>query len=595
MARFSEQFVQQVQQATDIIELVGQYVALKRRGKEFLGLCPFHDDRKPSMNVSPAKQIFKCFACGAGGDVFKFLMLYEKYSFPEAVQALAERAHIPIPTDQAPQAQTTQQGLSKNDLIKVTSFAAEFFHRQLRTPEGKNALDYAYKRGFNDEAIDRFCLGYSPDSWETLLRAAQARGFSEEQIVEAGLAIRRENNSGCYDRFRNRLMFPILDVAANVIAFGGRALASEERAKYLNSPETILFDKSSQLFGLNWARQEIVSSGTAVVVEGYLDVLMPMQAGVGNLVATLGTALTDRHVRLLSRYAKEAVLIFDADQAGAMAAERALEIFLAQQLHVRVATIPEGKDPCDYCLAEGPDAIKSLIEKAPDALQYVWDQRFQQYRQAGENLADRKRVVEEFLRLVASSQAYGAIDELRQGQLAQHIGHMLNIPSAQLQEEMKRLSRRMRQHVQPQTQTQSSSESISRNPQRIILEVLLNEPDLFSTVFEKLSPEDFKNPQARAIAQRIWELGEEGKLTLENVQGSPDMAPYSSLITDLVLAGDRRGEHAQALARAVENVLYHRERQDLHQVKAGNLDDEALLRLAQQLKTPDVRRMPKIH
>jgi DNA primase len=470
MSRFSEQFIHQVQQATDIVDLVSQYVTLKHSGKELKGLCPFHDDHSPSMFVSPAKQIFKCFVCQAGGSVFQFVGLYDKLSFPEAVKALAQRAGIPIPEDS--NAPAGPEDLSKAELTKLTAFAAKFFRGQLDSPAGRGAMEYATKRGLTPQSLDRFCLGFAPDSWDALITAATRSKFSQRQLVAAGLAAQKEGSDRCYDRFRNRLMFPIYDVSGQVTAFGGRALAADERAKYLNSPETTIFDKSSTLFGLNWSRQGISASGQAVVVEGYMDACLPLQAGLDNVVATLGTALTDRHVRLLSRYAKEVVLIFDADQAGQMASERglevssailagakrfflpdksdrALEIFFGQGLHVRVATIPEGKDPCDYVLSHGPEAMKQLIAAAPDALDFFWGRQEQRLAASGGNLAERRRIIDEFLIMVATSSTYGAIDEIRRGQLAQRIGHLLNLSTAELQQQMHRLSRRLAARQEP--------------------------------------------------------------------------------------------------------------------------------------------------
>jgi DNA primase len=595
LAKFGEQFIQQVQQAIDIVELIGQYVALKLRGKEYVGLCPFHDDKKPSLNVSPTKQIFKCFACGAGGDVFKFLSLYEQYNFPEAVRALAERAHIPIPAESAAQRQTAP-GLSKPDLLKVTAFAVEFYREQLHGPAGRGALDYARRRGLSDESIGRFALGYSPDGWDGLLTQGRRGGISQEQLVAAGLALRREGG-GCYDRFRHRLMFPIFDPTGSVIAFGGRALSEQERAKYINSPESVLFDKSGQLFAFNWAREQIKASGTAVVVEGYLDALIPLQAGVGNVVATLGTALTERHVRMLANHAREVVLVFDADQAGAAAAERAMEIFMAQQVHVRVATIPAGKDPCDYCLGEGPEALQALIADAPDAMQHAWDRRLAEYQQAGGSPADRQKAVREFLRLVACSAAYGAIDELRQGQLAQHIGHILNVPAADLQQEMRRLSRQARGRAQTGgAPAPRDSEMITKDPHRIILQVLLNQPELFGGVNERVGADDFTNEQLAPVAQKVWSLGREDRLTLEAVMGSEEMFPYSQLLADLALAGERLGQDggAQAMDKAVENLLYQRSNREIKQLQAGRLDDEALRQLSEHHRRPDQRRAPRI-
>ncbi|MDP6544413.1 MAG: DNA primase [Phycisphaerae bacterium] len=598
MPRFSEQFVQQVLDSVDIVELVGQYVALTRRGREHVGLCPFHDDKKPSLNVSPSKQIFKCFSCGAGGDALKFLTLYEKYSFPEAVRALADRSSITLPQESqySPQDEP-ETGMSKRDLLKVTAFAAEFFHAQLHTPAGAATLKYARDRGFSDESIERFTLGYAPDSWDALLLAARSKGFSTAQLLNAGLVAQKEGADRCYDRFRHRLIFPIYDLTGSVIAFGGRALRADERAKYLNSPESILFDKSSQLYAMNWARERIVSSGTAIVVEGYLDALIPIQAGVSNVVASLGTALTERHVRLLGRYAREVVLVFDADQAGATAAERAMEVFLAQQLGIRVATVPAGKDPCDYCLAEGPEAFEKLVAEAPDAMQYAWDLRLNEYRAAGGNPADRNKVAQEFLRLIATSAAYGAIDDMRRGQLAQHIGHILNIPPTELQRQMQRLSRQTRTAA-PATSRPSAAlntEMITRDPERMVLEVLLNDGELFHTVSEKLQPADFTGPELRLIAEKIWALGHDDRLTLQAVMSDSAMHLQADLLSDMAMAGQKHAHGEQALAAAMESLLQRHSNRNIQKVRSGDLDDEALRQLTNHHKEADPRRLPNIN
>ncbi len=593
MARFSEQFILQVQQATDIVELISQYVALKRRGKEFLGVCPFHDDKRPSMNVSPTKQIFKCFACGAGGAAFNFLMLYEKMTFPEAVRSLADRANIPLPQDGQP-AQQIAPGMGKADLAEVTKLAMDFYRHSLHIPAGEQCLAYARDRGFTDESIERFAIGYAPDQWEGFIQAARKRGFTDNQLVSSGMAARRDNG-GCYDRFRNRLMFPIIDPSGRVVGFGGRALSAEERAKYLNSPESPLFDKSSQLFGLNWSREQIVSSGQAIVVEGYLDVLIPLQAGVGNVVATLGTALTERHVRILARYAKEVVLIFDADAAGAAAAERALEVFLAQQVHVRVATIPAGKDPCDYCLAEGADGLRTLVAGAPDALSYAWNCRRNELAAVGGNLADRRRVVEEFLRLVVASSAYGAIDEVRRGQLAQHIAHVLNISAGELQQLMRKMLRQVRNPHADAPTPNGSAYDLGLLVERHVLEVLLNQPDLFDSAAERIDPRDFTEGDLRVVAEVVWRLNAEGRGELENILACESLAQYGALVADLATAGERRGELENTLAGAVEKMLYRRNRLEMKGIGADGVDqDEALRRIAQR-PLSDVHRRPTIN
>jgi DNA primase len=576
------------------VELVGQYIALKKRGREFLGLCPFHDDKRPSLNVSPGKQIFKCFSCGAGGGVFQFLMLYDKASFPEAVRSLAERANIPLPRDGAPQ--PSDGGISKNDLVDVMTFAARFYRDCLDSPSGTAALEYARMRGLTDESIRRFGLGYAPDSWEALTSAALKKGYNQSQLVAAGLVSRREKGTGCYDRFRNRLIFPIFDPSGRVVAFGGRSMSDEDRAKYLNSPETILFDKSSQLYAMNWSRESIVSTGQAIVVEGYLDALMPIQGGVGNVVATLGTALTEQHVRLLSRYAREAVLIFDADEAGASAAQRALETFLAQQVHVRVATIPSGKDPCDFMLSAGADAMRELVSGAPDALQYVWNQKHAAIQDAGDDLAYRRRMVEEFLQLVVSSAAYGAIDEVRRGQLAQHIGHMLNISPGDLIGQMRRLGRRIsrRASAEAPARLDQGTASGAAMAERNLLEVLLNCPELFATAAERATPDDVRDPDLRRLADRLWQSSQQGRSALEDILASDDLASLGSLAAELATVGERRGNYEHTLNGALDCLAARRNSEELQRLKQSGLSDDTLRRVGEHHSRPDARRHPKI-
>ncbi len=594
MPLFSEQFINQVAQATDIVELVSQYVALKKRGREFVGLCPYHDDKSPSMYVTPTKQIFKCFACGAGGGVFQWMMMYEKMSFPEAVRALAERANIRLPEASAGPRRPDGEP-SKSDLLAVMGFAETFFRRQLKSPAGKAALDYVHSRKLTDESLDRFGVGFAPDQWDSLTRAARSEGIPERMLLAAGLVSQR-NQGGVYDRFRNRLILPIYDAMGRCIAFGGRAMDPDDNAKYLNSPETMLFDKSANLYALNWARDAIVRGGTAVAVEGYFDALMPIQLGAQNVVATLGTALTERHVRLLSRYADDVVLVFDADEAGTKAAERALETFLAQQVQVRVATIPQGKDPCDFCLAEGIEAFGELIDNAPDALQYVWDRRLAAFRAAGGNLADRQRVVEDFLRVVASSEVYGAIDEVRRGQLAQHIGHILNVPASELQQQMKRLTRRIQRHSGGSAPGEGNyqGQAPTAGPERCLLEVILAEPELFDQAAERVRPQDFTEPRLRWLAERLWAHGERGPLRLDELLGDPELSDSAGWIVQLSEAGERRGNN-EATLRGVLDVLAHRQSDaELRRLKEQGLNDDALRRVEQSARGANPRRLPRI-
>ncbi len=597
MPRLPESFIQQVQQANDIVEVIGQYVSLKRKGKDYLGLCPFHQEKTPSFTVSPTKQFFKCFGCGVGGGVYQFLMRQMRVEFPEAVRLLADRAGMKAPTADEP---AGQAGLGRAELVKANTFAARFFRDQLHTEAGRAALEYARSRQISDESIRRFGLGWAPDGWDGLALAARAAGLREELLVAAGLVAAREApRRGCYDRFRNRLMFPILDVTGRVIAFGGRALAADERAKYLNTPETALFDKSSHLYGLNWARDAIDRTGQAIVVEGYLDMVIPAQAGVENVVATLGTALTERHVRMLARFAQDVVLVFDADRAGAAAAERALDLCIAQDVQARVAAIPDGKDPCDFVLAHGGEAFGQIVQDAPDALEYAWRQSAAGL--AGDNLVQQRRAAEEFLRRVVHSAAYGTIDAVREGLLINRLGQLLGLSADQLRRQVRALTRQVptasnqRPAVNRGVEAAPAPQGLAR-AQRQILEVLLVEPDQFEHVARHIGMDDFDDPTLAALARHIWRLGDEGTLSVASLLAVSDGEDWARLVTDLAGSAEQRGQPQRFLNEALEMLEAHHRRLEERQLaeQARGDDDGALRAIQQRLRQPGGHRRPAV-
>jgi len=391
-----------VQQATDIVRLIGEQVSLRPKGKEFAGLCPFHDDKSPSMFVSPAKQIYKCFSCGAGGDVFSFVMNYHKMSFPEALKFLAERGGIELtPWDGG---RGSSEGPSEREIIREANERALGFYRTLlKHPEhGKVARDYIDSRGISPEMQADFQIGVAPDRWDGLAQMVASKGWDRRGFELAGLISPRRQGEGYYDRLRHRLIFPIFDAIGRPIAFGGRVLPGTTRddqsdAKYLNSPETKLFNKSATLYGLHLAKKPIIDSRTAVIVEGYTDVIACHQHGLRNVVATLGTALTREHVTELRRYTEKVVVIFDADTAGQKAADRAVEVFLTGDLDVAVATLPGGQDPADLLAQDdGVEQWQSAMDAAQDALAYQLDRVREQLDAAG-TVTGRQKVAEAYL------------------------------------------------------------------------------------------------------------------------------------------------------------------------------------------------------
>ncbi len=359
--RITDQTVEEVRSVADIVEVVGDYVRLKKRGTNFIGLCPFHTEKTPSFNVNPALGIFKCFGCGEGGDVFSFVSRVEQLSFPESVRLLAERYGVEIPdSEESGQASSEQEAI-----LEALRFAARFFHERLVSePDGEAARQYLKGRGIPPASARRFGLGYAPDRWDGLVTAAEAAHVSPEVLERAGLVLRRREGDGWYDRYRHRLIFPILSHVGKVLGFGGRILVKDpSQPKYVNSPETAVYHKGRVLYGLNWARQAIRGREEAVLVEGYTDVIALHQAGVEHVVASSGTALTPDQVKLLARYAKRVLLLYDADDAGVRATLRGIDLCLEGGLVPYVVALPDGEDPDSFVRNYGGEAFDEYLAR----------------------------------------------------------------------------------------------------------------------------------------------------------------------------------------------------------------------------------------
>ena len=361
---FSPATLDQIRAASDIVDIIGSYVPLKRNGANFVALCPFHKEKSPSFNVNSHKQIFHCFGCHKGGDVFSFVKEYENITFPEAVKRLADRAKIPLELDNNPAAQQSRD--IKGKLLEIHDQIAQRWQNALASEaSGQVARDYLAKRGVSAEAIKLFRLGAAPDLWDDTVNWAKSKGHDLELVEKAGLIIRKEGSDRFYDRFRGRLMFPICDEQGRVIGFSGRVLAGDEKtAKYVNSPETPIFTKSKVFFGLDKSKRALLDAGFAIVCEGQLDLIACFMGGVQNIVAPQGTAFTDQHSRILKRYVNEVVLCFDSDKAGQDAAVRSLDHLLASGLAIRVVVVPAPHDPDSFIKANGGEAFQKLIAEA---------------------------------------------------------------------------------------------------------------------------------------------------------------------------------------------------------------------------------------
>lgn len=617
----------QVQQATDIVRLIGEHLVIRPKGKDYLGLCPFHDDKKPSMHVSPTKQIYKCFACGAGGDVFGFMMNYHKMTFPEALKHLAEKAGIKLEKYQprgftggggdAPE----QEGPSDRERVaKANQQAVEFFRALYRHAEhGRESREYVAGRGISPEMLEAFQLGYAPDRWDGLVTMIREKGWDLRGFELAGLVSAREKGDGHYDRLRHRLIFPIFDALGRPIAFGGRKLREEQEPKYLNSPETMLFNKSATLYGLHLAKKPIIDSRVAVIVEGYTDVIACHQAGVRNVVATLGTALTSQHVAALRHYAEKVILIYDGDAAGIKAADRAVEVFLTGDLDVAIATLPDELDPDElFATPDGVARWQATMASAVDALDYQF-RRVKAAMDASTTLTGRQRVAEEYLGTLARL-GLGKSGAVRQGLLMARLSEMLHLDERTVGELLKRLEPVRRfgasgdvvepgnpaSDVQPEgvgsiktenNQPADVAGSLSASKlralqvaERNLIGCLIRHPELFHLTLsdgraldEAIAGGDLATPAAARLYERLQQnLSEGNQIQLASMlaefasDGNGDLA---SLLTDaeasveMVTLGD--AERASRLLRAeADAILAYRRDTEYHQARAALTGDD---------------------
>jgi DNA primase len=382
---------EEIKRTVDIVELIGQFVQLKRSGQSYMGLCPFHSEKAPSFTVSPSKQMFHCFGCKKGGDLFAFWMTYHQVSFPQALKDLAEKYHVSLP-----ERDPGTPGI-KESILRVNEAAADFFHHILmKSGKGKAGRDYLQRRSIPEEIISEFKLGYAPDEWDSLAKALREKKINPEIALQAGLLIPRKTE-GHYDRFRNRVMFPIFDMRSQIVGFGGRVL-DQALPKYLNTPETPVFQKGELLYGLHVAFSRIRESGRAVIVEGYTDVLALIKHGFRGAVATLGTALTRDHIRKLKGYAREAVVVFDPDAAGTAAAMKSLSFFLDEGMPAKVMSLPDGEDPDTFVNKSGLEAFEALLERSVPMFDFFIDRKM---AAGGKEIEHRVKVLEDIFPVLA--------------------------------------------------------------------------------------------------------------------------------------------------------------------------------------------------
>ncbi len=498
--RYDDQVVDQVQAANDIVEVISQYVPLKRGGRNFKGLCPFHGEKTPSFMVNPEKQIFHCFGCSAGGDVLTFIMRYENVTFPEALRQLAERGHVRLP---ALEESKGGGAPSENEqLYEIGRLAEEYYHAAFLGPQGKAAREYYLKRGFKPEAAKELKLGWAEDSWRGLFDFLSKKGYPEGLLVKSGL-VHRSPKGPLYDAFRGRLMFPIHNLQGKVIGFGGRIIAESTTGgpKYLNSPETSIFVKRRELFGLHAAKRFIDrEKPQLVVVEGYLDFLRLYQEGFKTVVATLGTALTEDHVTVLKRFAEEAVVIYDGDKAGEAASMRGLEVFLEGGMSVKLVRMPAGYDPDDFVRKEGVDAFRKQVAEARDFFDYKLEILLSRY-DARDSLG-LMRITNEFLETFLKIKNPVLLDRY-----LRKLAGSLGVEENSLRSELGKLLKKTSGQVRPAAAAEQAPKAASKAPREeiLLLALAVEDPRMREILMEETQVEDFSDRSLYEFYQIIGE------------------------------------------------------------------------------------------
>ncbi len=555
----SPETIEQVRQATDIVQIIGEYVRLKRKGRRYLALCPFHTEKTPSFTVTPDKQLYYCFGCGKGGTVFTFLMEHEKMTFVEAVRFLARRANIPLREE--------RESSEKREMLERISYgnqvAMEYFHQLLYQPKYREVLhNYLMKkRCITEETIRQFHLGLAGEEWDGLIAYARQKGLTPEDLEKAGLALRSKSAGNYLDRFRQRLMIPIFNLSQKPIAFGGRTLKKGEPAKYINSPETPLYVKGNILYGLNFSKDFIrrAEPATVYIVEGYFDVLSLWQAGVKNVVASSGTAFTLHQARLLARFADAVYLFFDADSAGKKAAFRSVDALFEAGLEVKVITPPPGEDPDSFAKVHGKEGIERLTEEAQGYIRF----RTQEVEMASAGIIEKERLVKELAAL-----GNKITDPTRRSLFFAEAADAVGVDVRLFQQ-------------LPTTEQKSYGEEPPRPKKHSPVEVgflslLCNNPGSIDSIFENIAPEDFESPElARVYTAMINQYRTHGAIDVSRLIDNAQDDAFVSLVTEIAAMEWEASQVDGETKKLVKQILHEKQRRIREKLKKELAQAEA--------------------
>lgn len=583
-----EEKISEIQNVADIIDIVSESVLLKKAGKNHIGLCPFHSEKTPSFTVNPEKQIFHCFGCGAGGNVFSFLMKHDGISFPEAVQALARRFGIELPTKDMSPAQQRIMG-EREQILNVNHQAMNYFQQMLlHSPAGKTGLHYLTERGITRETLEKFHIGYVPDGWQNLMGYLGRKKISQELMLKSGLIIENSQKTGCYDRFRNRVMFPIFNMGKQVIGFGGRVLDGS-LPKYLNSPETPVYSKSNSLYGLHLAKPECRKTGVVFIVEGYMDLIALWQHGVQNAVATLGTSMTAEHVRMLKGHCEKAVLVYDSDEAGLKAAARSIEIFDKGHLDASILVLPNGHDPDSYLFENSETAFREMAQQALGTMDFLMESAIQKNGMAVEGKVRTVNIMKDYLAKVQ--------DHVSRSLYIKRLSERLDIDDAAIME-------KVRETIHQQKTGNNRAETIqgagtqtagmkgnglleSDRMEKKIIAMMIQYPEIMPEIRTQKILTLFENKIIAKIGGIIAEQHEKGKLSVSGLIAKLSNPEHEKFIASLAIENSK-WNHDGCLKLLKQFVLSkHKKNNDLlMKIKTAEAqhDDKLLVTLIKQLR-----------
>ena len=544
---YSDEIIEEVRMKNDIVDVISDYVKLQKKGSSYFGLCPFHNEKSPSFSVSPGKQMYYCFGCGAGGNVFNFIMEYENYTFVEALKYLAGRAGVTLPEAEYSKEARAAADL-RTTLLEIQKKAAGFYYYQLRQDTGKQGMAYLKGRELSDETIHKFGLGCSPKYSGALYQYLKSKGYSDEHLKESGL-FNIDERSGMQDKFWNRVMFPIMDVNNRVIGFGGRVMG-DAKPKYLNSPETKIFDKSRNLYGLNIARTS--RKPYLIVCEGYMDVIAMHQAGFTNAVASLGTALTSGHASLMRRYTKEVLLTYDSDEAGQKAALRGIPILKAAGIRPRVVNLAPYKDPDEFIKEEGKEAFEKRLDEAANAFLFEVKVLERQY-----DLSDPEGKTEFFREMARKLLEFP--EELERNNYMESLSRIYHIKFEDLRKMVNNMalggaSTAVSKKPETRTRKKENKEDAGRTAQKLMLTWLASYPAMFDTIAGYITPADFTTPLYHQVAELVFAQHEEGEVNpaklLNQFSDSEEQKEVTSLF-HATLHLERKEDARRALLETV--------------------------------------------